>query len=243
MFRKIAILVVVFTIGALGFASVSLAQDATATPTATTTATTQATAQATATPQAGAAQMQGTDPGSAGPIPSGGQTLGVGEQRWYKFQYAGDNSEIQIQMNTNPGASAGFSVWTEQNIRNWQQGGAEQPVGRGAPNEDRGGDLFWSGSFNTAGPVYVRVEQMGAVPANYGLTVKGTGVTLGQQTPVQAAATPQAEGQTQSQTQAQGQASVPQTLPVTGGEVTLLVAAFGALSLAAGMGLRRLGRR
>jgi len=256
MYRKILILVVVLVISVFGFASVSLAQDATATPTATATATTAATAaptaQATNTPQATSAPQatsspqamttpQGTSPGNAGPVPSGGQTLAVGQQVWYRFNYAGDNTEIQVRMNTFPGGSANFSVWTEENVRNWQQGGPEEPIARGTPNEDLGGDLFWSGSFNFGGPFYIRVDQIGSVPANFNLSVTGTGVSSGQ--PSMAQATTQATAQPTAQATGQAQAAVPQTLPVTGGELPLVIAGLGALALAVGAGLRRTNRR
>ena len=137
------------------------------------------------------ATTPGSGADSALPIPSGSVTVATGERIWYGFQYAGDDSAILIDMSAEPGGSAGFSVWTASDVRNWAAGQGEQPTGRGSEQtmsrrlasgdveEIRlyGGDLIWSGSFRSAGVYYVVVDQAGPSPATINLKVTGTGVS------------------------------------------------------------------
>ena len=141
-------------------------------------------------PSASAA-APGSGPDSALPIPSGAVTVAAGQRTWYGFQYAGDDSSILIDMSAEPGGSAGFSVWTAGDVRNWAAGQGESPTGRGSEQkmirrlasgeveEVRlyGGDLIWSGSFRAAGVYYVVVDQIGPSPATINLKVTGTGVS------------------------------------------------------------------
>ena len=57
--------------------------------------------------------------------------LEPGQSSWYAFQYLGDGSRIEIALQMEPDASAGFSVWTPDQIRRWGQGEYVEPVGRG----------------------------------------------------------------------------------------------------------------
>ena len=119
----------------------------------------------------------GTGPGNALPVPSAAQTLAAGQRVWYAFQYAGDKSEIVVDMNATPGGSANFAIWTQGNVQNWQSTGTENPVGRGSPNNSYGGDLVWTGNFNQAGTYYIVVDQAGGSPATITLKVTGSGVS------------------------------------------------------------------
>jgi hypothetical protein len=115
-------------------------------------------------------------PDSAMALPSGGQMLAVGQRVWYAFQYAGDGSQILVDMSAQPGGSASFAVWTPDDVRNWAQGGGEKPIGRGTDNPFYNDDLVWSGNFNTAGTYYIVVDQTGGAPATINLHVTGSGV-------------------------------------------------------------------
>jgi len=119
----------------------------------------------------------GTGPNDA--LAASGQwlPLAVGQQVWYAFQYAGDGSQILARMSVVPTGIAGFEIWTPAEYQQYLQGNTVTPVGRGSANVDFGGDLIWSGNFDTAGTYYVIVTETGPNPGNFSLSVTGDGVS------------------------------------------------------------------
>lgn len=101
--------------------------------------------------------------------------LAAGEQTWYTFNYSGDESQIMIEMSAPNGG--GFEVWTPEQYAQYQAGQAVEPVGRGSASDYYGGDLIWTGNFNTAGTYYVIVTAEGS-QIDYALTISGAGVSL-----------------------------------------------------------------
>lgn len=104
--------------------------------------------------------------------------LNVGQQTWYGFRYPGDGSQVFVRLSAIPGTGATFSVLTPDEVQQWQNGATLAPIGMGTPDSNYGDDLTWSGHFDTPGIYYVKVDQAGNAPANYGLTVSGSGVSL-----------------------------------------------------------------
>jgi hypothetical protein len=105
--------------------------------------------------------------------------LSPGQQTWYAFNYAGDGSQILVRMGVDPSSAGAFEVWTPSEIQQWARGDDVKPIGRGSKNDAAfGGDLVWSGNFNTPGPYYVVVNQSGLTPANYSLQIGGNGVSF-----------------------------------------------------------------
>ncbi len=110
----------------------------------------------------------------------------MGQAAWYAFRYAGDGSQILIDLRATPEGSARFAVYTP--------GDTGTPVGRGSQQtmtrrladgtvektELYGGDLIWSGSFRSAGVYYVAVSQTGASPSTITFGISGSGVSGGQ---------------------------------------------------------------
>jgi hypothetical protein len=133
------------------------------------------------------AQSPSSGPDTATAPPTGSVTATVGSRAWYKFDYTGDGSEILIRMAISPSLSAGFGVWTQDNVRAWAAGGAENPVGRGSVNNALGGDLVWAGNFTIAGTYYVVVDQMGPNASSYTLSITGKSVSLPAATPMMTA--------------------------------------------------------
>jgi TolB protein len=122
----------------------------------------------------------GTDPDDA-LTPSGEwQALNPGESHWYGFYYEGDGSQIQILLEAYPPGSAGFTLWTPEEMRRWRAGSEVEPIGRGSTNPASGEKLAWSGSFNDRGIYYVLAEHSDNQPgiSNYSLSVSGDGVRL-----------------------------------------------------------------
>jgi len=115
--------------------------------------------------------------------------LNVGQQTWYGFRYPGDGSQVFVRLSAIPSTGATFSVLTPDEVQQWQNGATLAPIGMGTPDSNYGDDLTWSGQFDTPGIYYVKVDQAGNAPANYGLTVSGSGVSLADLVKPEAAAT------------------------------------------------------
>jgi hypothetical protein len=100
--------------------------------------------------------------------------------RWYGFQYAGDGSQITIQLDVLPVGSATFVVYTPEEIARWDLGQRLTPIGMGSASGNDGGPLLWSGNFQLAGSYYAVVERATGFSGttNYALTVSGQGVTF-----------------------------------------------------------------
>jgi len=113
----------------------------------------------------------GYGPGDAMTADGKWATLNVGQKVWYTFENFGTDYQSVVRMSVGPADSASFSVWTADQVRQWQQGEAVEPVGRGSANDLYGGDLVWTGSFNLTGAYYILVEQGGETPGNYALTI------------------------------------------------------------------------
>ena len=77
--------------------------------------------------------------------------LGVGQQIWYAFQYAGDDSQILVDMQAKPGNGATFSIWTPADVANWAAGNKPDPVGHGSSDITSTG-VTWSGRGISTSP-------------------------------------------------------------------------------------------
>jgi hypothetical protein len=120
----------------------------------------------------------GTGPADALTPAGEWQPLAVGQQDWYAFNYDGGDTAVLVRMGVSPSGSAGFSVWTPENVRQWVAGEKPTPIGRGAKGDVFGDDLVWTGSFKFPGTYYVLVEQTGRAPGFYALSVSGKGVSF-----------------------------------------------------------------
>lgn len=161
---------------------------ATAPVTQTTTTAAPAAAPATTAPAAAPAKApaapaapSGMGPDTAKAPANGWVTIAMGQRVWYAFQYAGDASQITVDMLVSPASAVTFSVWTPADLVSWQQGNAENPVGRGntVSNKFNLAHLNWSGNFKTPGTYYVVVDQTGPTAGGYSLSITGTGVATG----------------------------------------------------------------
>jgi TolB protein len=132
-----------------------------------------------------AAAGGGTGPGDALVPVSDWTRLEPDDSVWYAFHYAGDGSEIQIQLGVEPEKGAGFALWTPEAMRDWGLGLEVNPIGRGSPDRSVGGDQLWTGRFTTPGTYFVVVEHTGDQPwpSYYKLQVRGSGVSFGTPAP------------------------------------------------------------
>jgi hypothetical protein len=117
-------------------------------------------------------------------------SLPAGESPWYAFDYAGDGSEIQVNLQAVPAGSIDFVVWTPGEIEHWATSRRLEPIGRGGDDPLVEGGLTWSGSFPEAGTYYVVVEQADGFTGQswYFLEIEGQGVTFSALTPQETAA-------------------------------------------------------
>ncbi|MFC2023863.1 DPP IV N-terminal domain-containing protein, partial [Chloroflexota bacterium] len=118
-------------------------------------------------------------------LPNDWKTIGSGVSRTYRFHYAGDGSQLVIQVEAEPQDGVTFELWTPENLREWAAGQKVEPVGRGAADPNLGPGLWWTGSFTTPGTYYVIVEHSGTrqAPNYYNLQVSGSGVSSAAPTP------------------------------------------------------------
>jgi len=119
----------------------------------------------------------GSGPENALTVSGASRRLAMGQRIWYAFGYAGDLSQVVVEMQVTPPGAASFVVWTPAQAKQWAQGNAGKPVGTGTPNEGAGGALVWAGSFNASGIYYIMVEQTGPYAGSFVLTIAGTGVS------------------------------------------------------------------
>jgi hypothetical protein len=126
----------------------------------------------------GGAAAAGGGPDKALRVPADLQRLASGQRIWYRFDYAGYDMQIVVEMALNPPGAATFAIWTPADVQRWAEDGKESPVGRGTPNQAANGALAWIGNFNAAGVYYIVVDQTGPYTGSFTLTVTGPGVTL-----------------------------------------------------------------
>jgi hypothetical protein len=87
---------------------------------------------------------------------------------------------VHIWMDVEPNENAGFRILSEENAQAVMAGTAPDDVeniGRGTPNEDEGGYLFWRGVFAEAGTFYVMVEQFDEGTTFYSIHAAGPGLS------------------------------------------------------------------
>lgn len=108
------------------------------------------------------------------------KALFAGENHSFAFNYAGDGSQITVQLQSGPGGSVGFVIWTPDQVYHRGLGEYVEPVGRGSVDPSTGDRQARSGNFRTAGTYYIVVEHTGNYPdvSYYFLSVDGDGVTL-----------------------------------------------------------------
>jgi hypothetical protein len=151
---------------------------------------------APAAAQEASAGKTGTGPENALVPSNAWMSLGPGMSRWYAFEYAGDGSQIEIMLQSQPVGSISFEVWTPEGIRRRGLGLEADPIGLGSPDPLVGDNLLWSGSFNTSGTYNVVVRHNGSQPGEgyYRLQVEGNGVSTAKPAPTPTPAPARATG-------------------------------------------------
>ena len=139
------------------------------------------------------AATAGTGPDNALAPSEAWAPISGSESLWYAFDYRGhhefeldeDDEEVavwiatpvQVSLDSEPDEAVAFSVWNEEQVRQWALGEDVDPLGHGTENENEAGDLFWAGSLGSPGRYYVVVEQQGAEPGTFKLSISGEDVS------------------------------------------------------------------
>jgi hypothetical protein len=129
-----------------------------------------------------------TDPNAAPYIDNGMHSLPANGWTWYRFDYAGDQSDIVLDLVNGNNSGMGFKVFTQAQLNDWWEA---TPTGQGTPQminctdnlpATGGGcatnDLLWVSRGREGNSYYVLVANNNSSPMTYQLTVQGTGVTL-----------------------------------------------------------------
>jgi hypothetical protein len=137
---------------------------------------------------AAAAAPTNTSPGAAAYIDNQAHSVPANSARWYRFDYAGNRSQITITLVSGNISGLTFSVFTPAEIVSWWSGtpigrGTSQPVSctTGLPQEGgacQSSDLLWSGNFNAGGTYYVELVNNTGSAVGFQLTIQGAGVRL-----------------------------------------------------------------
>ena len=138
----------------------------------------------------------GTGPGDAAAPMEEWVSIPAGEALWYAFDYHGHHlfpeadddedkpdpewvaSQIDVWLDSNPDQSVSFSIWTTDNVGAWVAGEEVEPVGTGTASDYDPGDLNWSGAFESPGPYYVVVENVGTDLAQFLLNITGEDISF-----------------------------------------------------------------
>lgn len=140
---------------------------------------------------AAAAAPTNTFPGGAATIDNQSHSISANASLWYRFEYAGDRSEIMATLVNGTNSGLAFEVYTSAQISKWWE---NPPIGRGTPvplncqtNKPRlnggcqGRDLRWLGSFNARGTYYIRIINLTGSDMSFQLVIAGTGLRPGMQ--------------------------------------------------------------
>lgn len=138
------------------------------------------------------AQAPGSSPATATYIDNVQHTIPGKATTYYRFEYMGDNSPIQIMLANEAQGSLAFNVYTPEQI-NETQWWLLPPIGRGtapgcgnqSPDAEFSrncrpfaNDLVWLGKFYAPGTYFVEVQNFSEQPQNFTLTIQGANVRL-----------------------------------------------------------------
>ena len=102
-------------------------------------------------------------------------TLLAGGHAEYRFQYAGDRTQIQVALDAEGVKGVDLFIYTPVQLEAAKLGGKLVPVGRGTPGHRH--DSFWAGNFNAAGVYEAVVENHTNDSVFYRLSITGESVS------------------------------------------------------------------
>jgi hypothetical protein len=97
--------------------------------------------------------MATTEAGPADSAFVGGQMNVIlpGSSAWYRFDYAGDHSQVKVTLQLGAIENLAFEVYTPEEATSWW---SSSPIGAGSVIGD---DLVWSSNSHVSGMHYIKV--------------------------------------------------------------------------------------
>lgn len=127
-----------------------------------------------------AAAPTGLGPGD--PLSASGtwQTIKPNSSLWYYFDYPGDKSAAQVDLDTNGAQNVQFLILTPEQAKAYVQDATTTPVGvgttPGANSDAASHDLVWQGGFIVPGRYFAVVKNNNPVPVSYRIFISGPNV-------------------------------------------------------------------
>lgn len=123
-----------------------------------------------------AAATTGSSPIGAPYVDSQTRVIGGNSALWYRFDYAGDHSQVTIKIPLGADNHLAFEVYTSGQMTSWWD---TDPVGRGSAS---GPDLLWSGNSHAGGAYFIKVVNNSLHAAGFQVEVEGEGISFGSPT-------------------------------------------------------------
>jgi hypothetical protein len=103
---------------------------------------------------------------------------------WFRFDYAGDRSQVTIRLPDGYKNHLEFRIYTEDQVKRFERDGeyvgeSSAPMIPCDTGKCPSNELFWSGGFAERGIFYIQVSNFESVGKPFQLVVSGTGVVLG----------------------------------------------------------------
>lgn len=109
------------------------------------------------------------------------QTIQANATLWYYFDYTGDRSSVEIDLDANGVTNLQLKVLTPAQASAYVQDPTTSPVGIGTPPGSSTAaaihDLVWLGAFNFPGRFFAVVVNNNSFPTSVRVTISGTNVT------------------------------------------------------------------
>jgi hypothetical protein len=91
---------------------------------------------------------------------------------WYRFNYAGDHSQMSITIPLGADNGLAFEVYTPAQTVSWWD---TEPLGRGTA---KGADLFWTGNSHAGGTYSLKIINDNPHAVGFQVKVEGDGVSI-----------------------------------------------------------------
>ncbi len=137
---------------------------------------------ATASPSVFAAEPTGSSPNDPLMVTGTWQTAAPNAALWFYFDYPGDKSKVEIDLDANGAPNIQLAVYTPEQAKQWLQDQTTKPVGNGTPQNAASAasvhDLVWQGALNVSGRFFAVVKNGNPSPVSFRLLVIGEHVSL-----------------------------------------------------------------
>ncbi len=111
------------------------------------------------------------------------QTVAPKASLWYFFDYPGDKSKVEVDLDTYGVPNVQLGIFTADQAKAFVQDPTTQPVGWGTPpnpnSQSANHDLIWLGGFNYGGRFFVVVINNNANSVAVRVTMNGQGIVTG----------------------------------------------------------------